>query len=89
MMIETVRNHDLPFPDVDMIYFPGKEVHPAQHLADWIYDRRKIQVAGCDLMKHRREQEEIVTVDEHHVHWIAGEFFLQLHSDREAYKAAA
>ena len=72
-----------------MIYFPGKELHPAEHLADWVYYRREIQVADCDLMKHGREQEKIVTVNEPHFYRIAGEFLLQLHRDCQAHKAAA
>jgi len=64
MMIEAVRNNDPPLLEADLKDFSGKKVDAPQHLADRIHNRREIQVAGCDLVKHGREQEEVLAINE-------------------------
>jgi hypothetical protein len=64
MMIETVRNDD-SFPlDIDLVNLSREETDTPQHLAGWIYNRCEIKVAGRHLVKHGREQEKVLAIDE-------------------------
>src|SRR5215469_11569775 len=73
MTLEPMRHeHFLP-AKIDMIDFTGKEVNTPQHSADWIHNRREVQVACRDLVKHRREQEEVIATDQHDLDRIANE----------------
>jgi len=63
MMIETMGNNDPLLLEINLVYFPCQEVHTAEHFADRIHDCCEIQIAGCDLVKHWREQEKVLTID--------------------------
>jgi hypothetical protein len=90
MTIEAMGNNDLPLLDVDLIDLTRKEMDVPQQLSDGIHDRRKIQVADCDLVKHGREQEKILPIDEGYLdQGILSEFLVQFHSDGQTRKAPA
>ena len=90
MVIEAMGNNDTPLFDVDPLDLSRKEVDTLKHLADRIHNRRQIQVTGCDLVKHGREQEKIVAIDEGDLDGrILSEFLFQLHGDSKARKPPA
>jgi hypothetical protein len=61
-----------------------------QHLAGWINDCREIEITDRDLVKHGREQEEALAIDERNLDGgIPSEFLLELHGDGEPGKAAS
>ncbi len=64
MMIKAVGDRRPSLFEIDPIDLASKEVDTAQHLADWIHDRREVQVAGRHFMQHGREQEKILPIDQ-------------------------
>src|SRR5215469_11361669 len=64
MMIEPMRNNDPLLFEINLVHFSGQEVHTAQHFANGIYDGCEIQIAGRDFVKHGREQEKVLAIDE-------------------------
>src|SRR5262252_1951140 len=90
MMIEAMGNNDPLLFEINLVYFPCQEVHTAQHLADRIHDRCEIQIAGGDFVKHRCEQEKVLTIDQGDFdRRITGKFPLQFHGHREPGKTSA
>ena len=90
MMIEAMGNHDCPLLDIDLIDFPCKKMDTAQHLACWIYNRCEIKIAGRHLVKHRCEQEKVLTINEGDFDGrVPRELLLQRHSDGKTRKAPA
>src|SRR6516164_11776803 len=62
MPIESMRDNDLFFIDIDLVHVAAEEIHVPNHFANRIDDVGQIQIAGCDLVQHRREQEEILPI---------------------------
>src|SRR5215470_3307466 len=90
MVIEAMGNNDTPSFDVHPLDLSRKEMDALKHLANRIHNRRQIQVAGCDLVKHGREQEKIVAIDEGDLDGkILREFLFQLHGNSKARKPPA
>ena len=90
MMIKAMGDNDSPLLDIDLLDFPCKKVDTPQHLAGWIHNRREIEIAGRHFMKHGREQEKVLTIDEGNFDGrVPSEFLLQLHGDGEPGKAAS
>ena len=57
---------------------------------DRIHNRCEIEVAGSDLVKHGRQQEEVLTIDErHHDGGISSDFLFQFHGNRKPGKPSA
>jgi hypothetical protein len=89
MVIESMRDNDLLLSQIDPLDFARKKLHLAKHLAHGIDDGRQIQVAGRDLMKHRREEAEIIAIDKLDLDAIASQSFLKLHGGCDPDKASA
>ena len=53
-----------PLLDIDLIDFPCEKMDTTQHLACSIYNRCEIKIAGRHLVKHRCEQEKVLTINE-------------------------
>src|SRR5215469_6158498 len=90
MMIEAMGNDDPLSFEINLVYFPRKEVHMAQHFADRIHNCGEIQIAGRDFVKHWREQKKVLTIDKRDFdRSIAGKFPLQFHGHCESGKTSA
>ena len=50
--------------EVNAVHVTLKELNTFKKLADRIDDVRHVQIAGRDLVKHGRKEEEIVVIDE-------------------------
>src|SRR5215469_15248225 len=89
MMIEAMGNNDPLLFEINLVYFSGQEVHPVQHFADRIHDGCEIQIAGGDFVKHWREQEKVLPIDQCDFDGrITAKFSLQFHRYRESGKAS-
>src|SRR6058998_1521224 len=64
MMITAVGDFDQPGLKINALHVALKELHTFKKLADRIDDVRHVQIAGRDLVKHGRKEEEIVVIDE-------------------------
>jgi hypothetical protein len=64
VLVESMGDHNLAFAHVNRPNLSFEEVHMSQHLTDRVDDVGQIKVARRDLVKHRREQEEIVLTDQ-------------------------
>ena len=53
--------------EVDLLDVPVEELHVRDELADRVDDVRDVEVARRDLVEHRREEEEVVPVDDRDV----------------------
>jgi hypothetical protein len=85
-----MANANCPLFEINLLYFPGKEVHTPEHFADRIHDCRKIHIAGRDFLKHGREQEEVLTIYERDFdRGITSKFPFQFHGHSEPGKTAA
>ncbi len=90
VMIEPMGNHDFLLLGIDPQDFTGEKVDAPQHFAQRVHDRREIQVAGRDLMKHRGEQKEVIAIDEGNLDGrILSELLLQLHGNGKTSKTPA
>src|SRR6266567_7915136 len=63
MPIEAMRDNDLLFVDVDLVHVPAEEIYVPNHFADRINDVGQIQVARCDFVQHRSEQEKVLAIN--------------------------
>src|SRR5215469_14222650 len=90
MMIEAMGNNDRLLFEINLVYFPGQEVHTAQHFADRIHNCCEIQIASRDFVKHWREQEKVLTIDQRDFdRGITAKFSFQFHGHREPGKTSA
>jgi hypothetical protein len=89
MMIEAMGNIDPLLLEVNLVHFPGPEVHTAQHFADRIHNGRGIQIAGRDFVKHWREQKFSRLISVISTEGSRGKFPLQFHGHREPGKTFA
>src|ERR1700719_778743 len=64
MIAVTARNQDLLILQVDLVYVPNQYFNFAKEFPEGIHDIRDLKIARRDLMKHRREQKEILAADE-------------------------
>ena len=62
--VDTVAHRDPFVVQVDGIDFAVEKIGPLQELADRVDDGRDVEIAGRDLVQHRREQEKVVAVYE-------------------------
>src|SRR5438552_4011938 len=53
--------------EINRFDLSGKEIDPLEQLADGIHDVGQVQIAGCHLVQHWGEQEEIVPVHERYL----------------------
>ena len=66
MPIHAVRYVDTLAFEVDLFDLSLEELNPFEKFANRIHDMRHVQIAGGDLVQHRREQKEIILIDERH-----------------------
>jgi hypothetical protein len=59
-----VANHHPPALEVDPLHLAHEEHRAAHHPADRIHDVGDVEVARGHLVQHRREQDEVVAVDD-------------------------
>ena len=62
MTFETVSQRQSAVRKVDMLHFPGKQLHLAQQFSHGIDDRGQLQIARGNFVQHGRKQKEIVPV---------------------------
>jgi len=71
LVVETVRcANGLP-NKINRLDCTYKSAHPAQHLAQWIDCVAQLQIAGGNLVQHRREKKKVVARDERDLHVVA------------------
>src|SRR5439155_2557380 len=74
MMITAMGDLDQPGLEVNAVHVTLKELNTFKKLADRIDDVRHVQIAGRDLVKHGREQEKVVVIDERNLEvWISSD----------------
>src|SRR4029077_2686279 len=61
-------NQDPLVWQVNLIHVTHQYLDLMEQLPKGIYDIRDLQVARCDLVKHRCEQEKIITANEANLH---------------------
>ena len=90
MLIKAMGNHDFFFGDINLRDLARKETDMSQHLAHGIHDRGEIQIARCDFVKHRREQEEVIPIDQGDLDGRVPSYsLLKVHGDGETRKTTA
>src|SRR5215471_8316512 len=76
--IETVRDNDLFFVNVDLVHIAAEKVHAANHFADRIDDVGQIQIARRNFMQHWREQKKVLAIYDSDLEtWVPAFFKLQ------------
>ncbi|MCC6763491.1 MAG: hypothetical protein IT293_02415 [Deltaproteobacteria bacterium] len=60
-------DHDLSSFQIDLDDVAVEEAHFADELPDRVRDVRDVEVARRHLVEHRREEEEVVAVDDRHL----------------------
>jgi hypothetical protein len=61
---QAVANLDAASLDIDSDDLPAYEVASPKQRSNGTHDVRDVEIARRDLVQHRREQEEVVTIDE-------------------------
>ena len=64
--IEAIGHGHRPGREVHRRGLRAQELHPAQRLADRHDDRARVEASRRHLVQHRREEEEVLRVDEQH-----------------------
>jgi hypothetical protein len=64
MMVISVSNNHATFLQIDSLDVAIEKMCPAQQLAHRIDDVRQVQIASRYFMQHRREQKEVLAIDE-------------------------
>src|SRR3954465_6946931 len=88
--IESMAHYDAPGVQIDVLHLPLKERDILQKLANGVHDIREVEVAGCNLVQHRGEQEEILFIDQRDFDvWTSGEALLKFECRVKARESAA
>src|SRR6059058_3748771 len=65
---------------INCAYIGFDNLHVAKNAAERIHDVTRIKISGCDLVQHRRKQNEILATDQCHLYVrSAREPFVEVH----------
>ena len=80
-MIESVRHSHQLLLEVNRLNFSREKADTFQKLSYGVHDVGQVKIAGCYLVKHGGEQEEVVAVHQRDFNiGIAGEGVIQVDS---------
>src|SRR6266480_3765887 len=60
----TARNQDPLVWQIDLVDVTHRYLNFTEQLPEGIYDICDLEIARCDLVKHRREQEKVISANE-------------------------
>src|SRR4029453_9703951 len=63
----TTRAMDSPRVEINLLYVGRDYFDVAKNAAERIHDVTRIKISGCDLVQHRRKENEILATDERHL----------------------
>ena len=70
---------DEAFLQVNSLHIGFDNFHMTKNASEGINDVGRIKIAGCDLMQHRREQNEILPTNQRHFHvWSSRQTFVKM-----------
>src|SRR6266513_4956668 len=79
MVAVTARNQDPLVWQIDFVHITHQHLNFAKQLSKRIYDICDFEIARCDLVQHRREQEKIIVANEENLHRVdSREQFLKM-----------
>src|SRR5262245_58905721 len=84
-----MADNNLPARQIDGFGFSAEKLNFAQQLANRVDDHRQFQIACGDFMKHRREQEKVVAIDQRNLYIVPSKTLLKLERRVDPSKAAA
>src|SRR5437660_5599200 len=86
----TAQNQDPLVWQVNLVHVTHQYLDLMEQLPKGIYDIRDLEVARCDLVKHRCEQEKVIAANEANLHCVLSrQQFLKIHGGINAAEAAA
>src|SRR6266481_9511801 len=86
----TARNQDPLVWQVNLVHVPHHYLDLMEQLPKGIYDVCDLEIARCDFVKHRREQEKVIAANQTDLRQtIYREQFLKLHRSINPAEAAA
>src|SRR5213083_26587 len=59
---------DAPQVQINSLHVGFDNLHVTKNSPERIYDVARIKISGCDLMQHRRKQNEILATDQRHLY---------------------
>src|SRR6478735_4118132 len=75
---------------INRAYIGFDNLHVTKNSPEGIHDVARIKIARCDLMQHRRKENEILATDQRHFHIrAASEPFVEVHCRVQPGKSAA
>ncbi|GEM_PF-4279774 len=87
---QTVRHVNAPVAQIDLLHVAVEEPHALEHLANRIDDMRHVKIARRHFVQHRREQSEVLFIDQRNLDVrISREGFFQMQSRIQAAKTTA
>src|SRR5213596_1217792 len=86
----TARNQDPLVWQVNLVHDTHQYLYFMEKFPKGIYDICDLEVACCDFVKHRREQEKIIAANKANLHCaFSSQQFLQIHGGINAAETAA
>ena len=59
---------DSPRVEIDRLNIGFDKLHMTKNAAERIHDVARIKISGCDLVQHRRKENEILATDQRHLY---------------------
>src|SRR5258707_3608641 len=88
-----MRNQDALVWQINLVHVAHDNLNATEQLPQRIYDVGDFEIAGGDLVKHRRKEEEVVAADQANLDLLSrqhrGQQFLQAHGGVNATETAA
>src|SRR5882672_6072778 len=88
-----MRNQDALVWQIDLVHVAHDDLNATEQLPQRIYDVGDFEIAGRDLVKHRRKEKEVVAADQANLGLLSrqhrGQQFLQAHRGVNATETAA
>src|SRR4029453_6834725 len=76
----ATRAMDAPRVQINRLNIGFDNLHMPKNAAERIHDVARIKISGCDLVQHRRKQNEILATDQRHPYVpSAREPFVEVH----------
>src|SRR6266513_4123216 len=86
----TTRATDSPRVQINRLNIGLNKFRMTKNAAERIHDVARIKIAGCDLMQHRRKENEILATDQRHLYVrTTGQPFVEVHCRVKPGKPAA
>src|SRR5882757_8191291 len=64
----TTRAMDSPRVQINRLNIGLNKLHMTKNAAERIHDVARIKISGCDLVQHRRKENEILAADQRHLY---------------------